>query len=116
MSHLFATVRILHRLIDRLGIDVLRVDALALLRIGESLLEFHELGEVGSVERVRLPEVSAGIELIEPNFPGLGTLLEEQNNGLYSGALERAARAIEHRVQITALEQMLPQTHRGVVG
>ena len=85
-------------------------------RVGEGLLQRHELGQVVIVERVGLAHVAAGVELVEPDLAGRRALLEEQHHRLHARALERAAGAVEHRVQVAAFQQQLAQAHRGVVG
>ena len=85
-------------------------------RVGEGLLQLHELGEVVVVERVGLAEVAAGVELVEPDLARRRAFLEEEHHGLHARALERAAGAVEHGVQVAAFQQQLAQAHRGVVG
>ena len=94
----------------------LGVHAPALGRVGEGLLQLHELGEVVVVERVGLAEVAAGVELVEPDLARRRAFLEEEHHGLHARALERAAGAVEHGVQVAAFQQQLAQAHRGVVG
>ena len=97
-------------------VDALGVHAPALGRVGEGLLQLHELGEVGVVERVGLAEVAAGVELVEPDFARRRAFLEEEHHGLHARALERAAGAVEHGVEVAAFQQELAQAHGGVVG
>ena len=55
-------------------------------------------------------------ELVVPRLPGRRSFLKEQDHGLHSGSLNRAARAVQNRVQIAAFQQQFAETHRGVVG
>ena len=87
--------------------------------LGESakvFLQLDELGEVGVVERVGLAHVAAGVELVVPDLARRCAFLEEQHHGLHARALERAAGAVEHGVQVAAFQQQLPQADGGVVG
>lgn len=86
MRDFFATVRVLHREIERRLINALGVHAPAFERVGESLLQLHELGEVSVVERVRLAEAASGVELVVPNLARFATLVEAQHQGLYACA------------------------------
>ena len=60
-----AAVRVLHGEVEGRLVDALGVHAPGLGRVGEGLLQFHELGEVVVVERVGLAEVAAGVELVD---------------------------------------------------
>jgi hypothetical protein len=92
------------------------VHAPALGRVGKGLLQFDELGQVVVVERVGLAQVAAGVELVVPDLARGRALLEEQHHGLHARALEGAAGAVEHGVQVAAFQQQLAQADRGVVG
>ena len=116
MRDFLAPVGVLHGQIKGLRVDGRHVHAPAFGRVGFGFLQRDELGEVGVVERVGLPHVAAGVELVEPDLARLLPLLEEEDDGLHACTLERAAWAIEHRVQIAALDQQLAQRDRGVVG
>ena len=111
-----AAVGVLHGEVEGRLVDALGVHAPALGRVGEGLLQLHELGEVVVVERVGLAEVAAGVELVEPDLARGRAFLEEEHHGLHARALERAAGAVEHGVQVAAFQQQLAQAHRGVVG
>ena len=63
-----------------------------------------------------MAEIAAGVELVEPDFPGGRAFLEEEHHGLHTRALERAAGAVEHGVKVAAFQQELAQAHGGVVG
>ena len=67
----FGTIRVLHGEVEAVLIDTLGVYAPAVGGVGEGLLQFDELGEVGIVEWVGLTEVAAGVELVVPDFSGL---------------------------------------------
>ena len=98
---------------------VRHIDTPAFRRVGFGLLQRDELGEVGEVgvvERVRLPHVAAGVELVEPHFARLGAFLKEEHHGLHARALERAAGAVEYAVEIALFEELFAQTHGSVVG
>src|SRR5207248_2248832 len=61
-------------------------------------------------------EVAAGVELVEPDVARGRALLKKKHHGLHARALKGAARTVQHGVQVTALQQELPQAHRGIVG
>ena len=82
----------------------------------ELRLQPDEVLQVVVVEWIGLAEVAAGVELVEPDFPRRAPLLEERRHGLDAGALERAARHVQHGVQVAVFQQLLAQRHRGVVG
>jgi hypothetical protein len=88
----------------------------ALRRVGKGLLQLHELGQVVVVQRVGLAHVAAGVELVEPDLARGRALLEEQHHGLDARALEGAAGAVQHGVQVAAFQQQLAQAGAGVVG
>src|SRR5579872_478934 len=115
MLDFLAAVGILHRKVEGLLIDTLRIDAPTLRRVGKSFLQLHELGKVVVVERVGLAEVAARVELVEPDFARACAFLEEQHDSLHACALEGAARKIEDTMQVAAFQQQLAQTHRGIV-
>ena len=73
-------------------------------------------GEVGVVERVGLPHVAAGVELVEPDLARLRAFLKEEHHGLHTGADERAAGAVEHGVEVAFFEEFLAQADGSVVG
>src|SRR5665648_201005 len=115
MHHYLAAVRVLGGEVPRDLVDVGRVHAPALGRVGLGLLQLDELSEILIVQRVRLAEVPPRIELVVPDPPRRRALLEEEHHGLHAGALEGAAGAIEHGVQVAAFQHELPQAHRGIV-
>ena len=79
-------------------------------------MQLHELGKIVVVERIGLAKIAAGVELVEPDLPRRCAFLEEQHHGLHARALERAAGAVEHGMEVAAFQQELAQAHRGVVG
>ncbi len=85
-------------------------------RVGPGPLQLHKLRQVGIVQRVGLAQVAAWVELVVPDLAGRGALLEEQHHGLDPGPLEGPAGAVQHAVQVAALQELLAQAHRGVVG
>ena len=85
-------------------------------RVGKGLLQLHELGQVVIIQRVGLAQVAARVELVEPDFAGRRAFLEEEHHGLHARALEGAAGAVEHGVEVAAFQQKLAQAHGGVVG
>ena len=87
-----------------------------LSEFGFGLLQFHKLRQVIFVQRVGLAQVSVQIELVEPDIFGGRAFLEEQHHRLDARAGKRAAGQIQHRVQVTALQQFAPQADRRVVG
>ena len=97
-----AVVGILHRQIGRSGFDVLHVDRPRLRRIGKRRLQLDELAQVVVVERRGFAEAAAGVELVVPDAAGGGAFLEEQDDRFDARALERAAGAVEDRVQVAA--------------
>ena len=97
-------------------VDARGIYAPALGRVSEGLLQCDELGKIVVIERIGLTEVTAGVELVEPDLAGWRTLLEEEHHGLHTRPLERAAGTVEHGVQVAAFQQQLAQAHRGVVG
>ena len=116
MGDFLTTIRVFHGEIVGFRINLLHVHAPALRRIRKRLLPVNKVSKVGIVERVGFPHVPAGIELVEPNLPGRRAFFEKQNHGFHARALEGTAGAIEHGVEIAALEQEFPQADGGVVG
>ena len=81
------------------------------------LSKFTEIwSRVFVVQRVGLAEVSAGVELVVPRRSGRRSFLEEQDHGLHSGSLKRAAGAVQNCVQVAAFQQQFAEAHQGVVG
>src|ERR1035437_7800319 len=80
------------------------------------LLECHKIDEVVVVQRVRLAEVPARVELVVPDLLCGGSLLEEQDDGLHASAEKRTTWAVEYGMEVAALEEQLPEADRGVIG
>ena len=116
MRDFLAAVGVLHGQIKGLRVDVRHVHTPAFGRVGFGLLQLDELGEVGVVERVGLPHVPAGVELVEPHLARLRAFLKEEHHGLHARADERAAGAVEHGVEVAFFEELLAQVDGGVVG
>src|SRR5262249_40993566 len=68
------------------------------------------------VKRVGFAEVATRIELVVPDFAGGRAFLKEEHDRLHARALERAARTIEHGVEVAAFQQQLAQAHGSGVG
>ena len=79
-------------------------------------MQFDELGKVHIIQRVRLTHIAARVKLVVPNFTCRSAFLKEKHHGFYARALKRAARAVEHCVQVAAFKQELTQAHRGIIG
>ncbi len=92
-------VRILHGEIEGGLVNGFGAYAPRLRRIGEGLLQFEELGEIGVIERVGFTEVASWVKLVELDFARRRTFLEEEHDGLYACPWERAAGAVEHGVE-----------------
>ncbi len=108
--------RVFGRQIEGLLVDLGGIDAPALGAVGPGLAERDELGQIGVVERVGFAHAPARIELVVPDLPRRRALLEEEDDRLDAGALERAARAVQDGMQIAALQQLAAQADGGVVG
>src|SRR2546428_9027384 len=104
MGYLLVTTGVPHGQVEGLFVDALGVHTPTLRRVIEGLLQRHELGEVGIVERISLAEVAPGVELVEPDLARRRAFLEKQYHGLHARALEGAAGAVEHGMQVTALQ------------
>lgn len=116
MCDFLAAVGVLHGQIKGLRVDGRHVHAPAFGRVGFGLLQRDELGEVGVVERVGLPHVATGVELVEPDLARLRAFLKEEHHRLHARADERAAGAVEHGVEVAFFEELLAQADGGVVG
>ena len=115
MGNFLPPVRVLYGEVEGIRVDIFHVYAPAFRRVGLSLLQFDELGEVGVVEWVGLPHVAARVKLVEPDLPRLPPLLEEEHHRLHPRANKRAAGAVEHGVEVALFQQLLAQADRGVV-
>jgi hypothetical protein len=115
VHNFFAAVRVFHGEIERFLVNCLGVDAPALGRVCERLLETNEFGKILIVERVGLTEVAAGVELVEPNLSGRCPFVEEQDYRLHSRSLKCAARAIQHSVKIATLEEQFAKADRSMI-
>ncbi len=116
MGDFLTAVGILHREVEGRLINTLNVNAPTLGRVGEGLVQLHELCKVVVIERIGLTHVSSGIKLVVPNFACGCAFLKEQHNGLNPSAQERAAGTVEHGMQIAAFQQMLAEADGGIVG
>ena len=105
MDNLLVAVGILYREIEGALVDGGYIDRPGVRRVGEGFLLLDEICEIVVVEGVGLAQVTAGVELIEPDFASRRTLYEKQNNGLDTRALKDALRAIEYRVEGTGFEE-----------
>ena len=115
MGDFLAAVRVFHGEIEGLRIDVLHIHAPAFRRVGEVLLPVNKVSEVGIIQRIRLPHVAAGIELVEPDLPGGCAFFKKQDDRFHAGTDEGAAGAVEHGVEIAAFQEQLAQGDGGVV-
>jgi len=116
VRHGLAAVGVLHGEVIGGGVNRLGVHAPALCGVRKRPLPLNEVTEVRIIQRVGLAEVAAGVELVEPHLARGRALLEEEHDGLHARALERAAGAVEHGVEVAAFQQELAQAHGGVVG
>ena len=76
MNHGSVAVRVLHRKVKSRLVDGFGVYTPGLRRVGEGFLQFDKVCEVKVIEWIDLAEVASGIELVEPDLPGLGTLFK----------------------------------------
>ena len=103
--HNFAAVGVLDGEVEGLLVNRSSFYAPALGRVGERLLQLDKLLQVVVVERVRLAEAPAGVELVVLNLPCRCALIEEKHHRLNARTLEHATRAVEDCVEIGALQQ-----------
>ena len=78
-------------------------------------MQLHKLCQVLVVERIGLAKVPPRVKLVVPDLARWAPFLKEENHGLHPRTEKRAAWAIEHRVKVAALEQVLSQTHGRIV-
>ena len=74
-----------------------------------------ELRQIVIVQRIGFAHIAARIELIKPDLARRRAFLKKQHDGFDACALERAAGAIQHGVQVAAFQQQLAQADRSVV-
>src|SRR5688572_14714554 len=89
------SVRVLGRKVQPLSLYTLPVDAPTLQRISKLPLQFHKLRQILIIQRIRLPQTPARLQLVIPNFPRLLALLKKQDHRLDACTLEGPLRAVQ---------------------
>jgi hypothetical protein len=111
----FGGVGVLHRQVKGFGVNVFQIQKPGLLRFRKGRLEVHKLLQVIVVQRVGFAQAATGVELVVPDLLRRLALLKKQHHRLHPRPNEGAAGAVEHRVQVTARQQLSPNGAGGIV-